>query len=269
MEFMSVPECRVSSQRSLCAFGSVLSCVASAAQENFMDTSSEAFVPDLGRALREAFAKVRTELGERGFRDVDRLLEDAASCRSALRSLFTVPALVARRSDHDVARGDVSAVAGHGISARHREQQPKEMRVVTWNVAGGHRSAQAASRYSDADQRAAVLAEVLRWKQTFGCDIIALQECESCEAYRELEETHVLVGAVEARESRGFVHVYVRSGMSYERLHVDGPEPCVLVRVGRADAVAERCRSGAAASGCCLRWRAGACPAEDCGDECR
>ena len=49
----------------------------------------------------------------------------------------------------------------------------------------------------------------------------------------------MLVGAVEARESRGFVHVYVRSGMSYGRLLVDGPEPCVLVRVGRADAVAE------------------------------
>ena len=73
VEFMNVPECRVFSQRSLCAFGSVLSCVASVAQESFMDTSSEAFVPDLGRALRAAFAKFRKELGERGFRDVDRL----------------------------------------------------------------------------------------------------------------------------------------------------------------------------------------------------
>ena len=106
VEFMDVPECRVSAQRSLCAFGSVLGCVASVAQESFMDISSEAFVPDLGRALRAAFAKFRKELGERGFRDVDRLLEDAASCRSALRSLFTVPALLARRDDHDVVRGD-------------------------------------------------------------------------------------------------------------------------------------------------------------------
>ena len=49
----------------------------------------------------------------------------------------------------------------------------------------------------------------------------------------------MLVGAVEARESRGFVQVYVRRGMSCDRLQVEGPHPCVVVRVGRAEALAE------------------------------
>ena len=42
------------------------------------------------------------------------------------------------------------------------------------------------------------MLEVLRW----GADIVALQECESATGFPELLESHQLVGAVQAAESR-------------------------------------------------------------------
>ena len=75
--------------------------------------------------------------------------------------------------------------------------------------------------------------EVQRWVRVFSCDVLCLQECESAEAYRELLGSHELVAAVEARETRGWVHVYVRRGLSYERLLSQTKEsvPGVVVRV--------------------------------------
>ena len=39
-----------------------------------------------------------------------------------------------------------------------------ESYVATWNVAGGHRSAQAPSAFRAKDQRAAVMGELSRWR---------------------------------------------------------------------------------------------------------
>ena len=54
----------------------------------------------------------------------------------------------------------------------------RALRVATWNIASGHRSAQAPDTYNAADQRAALMNEVLRWHRAGRCDFLALQECE-------------------------------------------------------------------------------------------
>ena len=56
-----------------------------------MDASSEAFGPDLGRALRTAFAYMRGEAGGQGRRDVMGLLGDEAECSHLLRLLCPSP----------------------------------------------------------------------------------------------------------------------------------------------------------------------------------
>jgi endonuclease/exonuclease/phosphatase family metal-dependent hydrolase len=79
------------------------------------------------------------------------------------------------------------------------------------------------------------MAEILRWDRAFGCDVIALQECESSAGYEELLGSHELVGSAEAVATRGFVHLYARRGVKYERVEVDGAEPCVAMRVDFGD----------------------------------
>ena len=91
VEFEATPECRVGSQRILCAFGLLLKHILETAQEASSDAASEAFVPNVSHVLRAMFAHFRKQLGERGERDVERLLGNASSCRDALRMLGKVP----------------------------------------------------------------------------------------------------------------------------------------------------------------------------------
>ena len=107
------------------------------------------------------------------------------------------------------------------------------LRVATWNTAGGHRSAQAPVGYGEKDQRAALMEELRRWGKVYGCDVIALQECESSEPYTELLARYELAGVAEAPETRGWVHVYVRRGLSYTRV-AQGAVPCVALRIDAA-----------------------------------
>ena len=233
VEFVDVPPCRVSSQRVLCAFGLLMGRVAAAAQEKTLDAKSEAFVPDVSRTLRALFAHFRKELGERGLGNVNRLLTDAASCRDVLRKLAAVPALVSRCSTGG-AGGEVSSFlpeAGGSVASKGRVGQLCPLRVATWNIAGGQRSAQAPETYSALDQRAAVVGEILRWCRVFGCDVVELQECESAEVYSEMLGTHEFVGSREAVANRGFVHLYLRRGLAFERLELEEDCPCVAATV--------------------------------------
>ena len=242
VECVGAPECRVSAQRMLCAFGLLARRVAVAAGTSALDSNSDAFVPNVGQALRAVFRYLRNELSERGLRDVAVMLKEPGMCRKVLQMMSTVPSGVPGVDACIGAGAGEGAVFGRDVHGREERRgvvvaQGKErcaLRVATWNIAGGHRSAQAPAGYSAEDQRAAVMDEVQRWVRVFSCDVVALQECESAEAYRELLGSHELAGAVEARETRGWVHVYVRRGLSYERVVLSKAKesvPCVVVRV--------------------------------------
>ena len=107
------------------------------------------------------------------------------------------------------------------------------LRIASWNIAGGHVSAQAPAKFSSADQRACIFHELARWHRAYGCDVLALQECEHAEAYGELLTDYDLVGMVEATASRGYVHVYVRrcEELRSERVELGASSACVAVRV--------------------------------------
>ena len=107
------------------------------------------------------------------------------------------------------------------------------LRVATWNIAGGLKSDQAPERFSVEDQRAAVVGEVLRWRSAFGVDLIALQECEGPEAMAELVGGGGLcfVGSAEARETRGYVHLYARRELQCSRLELADGDPGVAAAV--------------------------------------
>ena len=65
----------------------------------------------------------------------------------------------------------------------------------------------------------------------YGCDVVALQECESGTGAAEILGSHELVGAVAAEESRGWVQLYVRRGLQHERIELASGMPCVAMRV--------------------------------------
>ena len=236
-----VPPCRVSSQRILCAFGVLLGLVADAAGERGLDASSEAFVPDVSHVLRAAFVKFRARLDERGARDVSLLLTDEAECRNVLRAFGHVPSLAQRRDAGAGESGGPGALAavGRGATACRdggeggsgRAGAGGLLRVATWNVAGGLKSAQAPGRFSDRDQRAAVVAEIMRWRAAFRCDVVALQECEHAEAMEEFSGHLEFVGSAEAKGTRGFVHLYVRPGLEHARMPLGTADPCVAAAV--------------------------------------
>ena len=115
------------------------------------------------------------------------------------------------------------------------------VRVATWNIAGGHQSSQAPKTWSQRDQRAAVCAEVLRWRAAFQCDVVALQECEDGSAMGELGAEFELVGSAEAKDTRGHVHLYVRRGVEARCLDAGVGEPCVAAAVKVPGIEAEVC----------------------------
>ena len=235
VEFLASPKAKVSSQRVLCAFGMVMRHVADAAGMASLDTNSESFIPDVSNVLRSVFGRFRTDLGARGLRDVDQLLTEAQECRAVLERVGTAPALVPRRETGENIAGlggasvpDVGG--GHADAGRQRL-----IRVATWNVAGGKKSDDAPATYSMADQEAYVAREISRWVRSYGCDVIALQECEFPVGEKTLLEKYELVGSAAAKESRGFVQLYVRRGMKHEEVSLGQGGPCVAVRLCSGD----------------------------------
>ena len=260
---VAVPECRVSSQRILYAFGRLLGRVVVAVDSREvvpLDPESESYLPDVSLAARALFAYFRQELGARGVRDVVELMSGGDACLGVLRKFVTVPSLLSvgvpsagRPSCAPTSAGGAAAagcadgltgdaVAAGSTGGRARYAAVRAMRLATWNIAGGLTSDQAPKGYNSEDQRAGVMQEVMRWSGSFGCDVVALQECEGSGAYAELLESYEMAGAVEAKSSRGFVHVYVRrnADVTFERLELAAAEPCVAVRVhfGEVEGVA-------------------------------
>ena len=148
----------------------------------------------------------------------------------------TVPSLVCRS---EAGLRTVEGVGGGGegicgsVGAGNYRRGMRALRVATWNIAGGQRSAQAPDAFNAQDQRAAVMAEVMRWggASSGGCDIIALQECEAEAGYEELLGRYALAGCALTREKRGYVHLYVRRDVKHTQLELDKTAPCVAVRV--------------------------------------
>ena len=236
-----VPVCRVSSQRILRAFGSLLGRVGAAAGEETLSPAGEAFVPEVSHVLRAVFARFRAGLEGRGGRDVGVLLQGSEECRAVLKALGTVPRV-------SLARGEPGGAAAGGVAQGGRlgpshGERPEVggaggeggglLRVATWNIAGGKMSAQKAPGWSLEDQRAAVVAEVLRWRSAFGVDLVALQECEGPGALPELLAGDGLcfVGSAEARETRGHVHLYARRGLECSLLPLGEGAPGVAATV--------------------------------------
>ena len=89
------------------------------------------------------------------------------------------------------------------------------------------------------DQQASVVKEVLRWQRSYGCDVLALQECDGGMPLSELSAQFEFAGSAEAPDTRGFVHVYVRRGVSFETLSPGAIGPSVAVRVGRGESGGE------------------------------
>ena len=110
------------------------------------------------------------------------------------------------------------------------------LRVATWNIAGGLKSDDSPSAYSLTDQQASVMREVLRWERSYGCDVLALQECEGGEALAELADKFEFVGSAEANETRGFVHLYVSRGLIVNAVALGNAGPSVAVRVRHPEA---------------------------------
>ena len=163
-------------------------------------------------------------------RDVDRVLADAAACREVLGMLGKVPSFASRSSYEQHIQSQTMA-GGRATSSSAELWQGRVIRVATWNIAGGQRSEEAPERFSAEDQRSAVMHEIRRWHISYGCDVLALQECDLERAYDELEDSHVLVASVEAKDSCGYVHVYVRHGLNAEPVEMKKGAPCAAVRL--------------------------------------
>ena len=137
VEFAETPECRMASQRILCAFGLLLGRVAFVGEQKSLDPTSESFVPDVSHILRALFVKFRTELGERGWRDASRSLDTETSCREVLQKLSAVPSLTRRGQPSLPGAG---AAAPVNATSGSTEAQ-RLLRVVTWNRSSFQRSA--------------------------------------------------------------------------------------------------------------------------------
>ena len=81
------------------------------------------------------------------------------------------------------------------------------MRVLIWNIAGGLKSDDAPPSHSLIDQQANVIQEVLRWERSYGCDVLALQECEGAEQLSELADKFEFAGSAEASETLSLIHI--------------------------------------------------------------
>ena len=105
IEFLETRSCSVNSQRMLLALGLLLGHVGRAAGVETLSAMSEAFVPDTSHVLRAVFVYMRTQLGEKGYRDAEKLFEDADGCRTVLRMLGARPSLRTARDRSRHKRG--------------------------------------------------------------------------------------------------------------------------------------------------------------------
>ncbi|CAK0828905.1 unnamed protein product, partial [Prorocentrum cordatum] len=213
-----VPECWVSQQRCLCAFGVLLTLVSRAAGERGLDMASKTFAPDAGQAVAAVFAGFRARLRQEGASDVSVLLVEVDACRAVLRSLGHAPSLVRRggEAEGEGAEAAAGSVSGGRTSALERGRGDGatagvRLRVGAWNFAGGSWSA---------------------------------QECEEAGAMGELLDQCQFLGATPAAATRGYVHLYVRRGMEAERLLCEassaaGVAARVRVAPGRGGAAAD------------------------------
>ena len=231
IEFCDIVKPMVGSQRILLAGGLMLRAVCCVAKQALgdlpiLDDSSNAFVADVGNVLKGVFAYFRNETSSRGVRDVSRLLEKSEDCVKVLR-MFGVAPTLARAAPPIVA---LDAILNDSRPTGHFARRSLAvLKIATWNIAGGHRSAQAPLSFNALDQRARLCSELQRWQHAFdGCDIYCLQECESEEPFQELLEAHDFVGAQSADQNRGFVQMYVRRGLSWRRLGAAEADPCVI-----------------------------------------
>ena len=231
VEFADVPPCLDPSRRILCAFGLLMNNICEHAKEKCLDALTEAFVSNVSHVLRGVFAHLRKLTSERGERDVERVLLGEAGCRDVLQMLGKPPTLHSRSFLETIGDGRELRVCASSSGSGAKSSPAPVLRVATWNIAGGHRSSQAPARFGDMDQRSAVLHEIRRWHRSYVCDIIALQECEQEDAYAELQDSHGLLASAAAKDSRGFVHIYVRKGITAEVLDTAPGDPAVAVRV--------------------------------------
>ena len=152
------PDCKVGSQRIVCALGLLLGRVAAVGREPALDAGGETFVPDLCSALRAVFAHLRTEVAGTGVRDVERILRGGDACRKVLRMLGTRPSLRSQGASSSTVGPAFVPCGGKSASASNKLQGV--LRVATWNIAGGKKSAQAPEKWSPEDQRGAVVLEL-------------------------------------------------------------------------------------------------------------
>ena len=232
MVFEKCQGVRVSSQRNVYTLGLLLGRVARAAEETALDPESDSFVSDVTHVLRAVFAFLRREVAERGVRDVSAVLDERGMCRKVLNMLGVVPSAAAKGPA--VGTWAAGPPAPRGLSMASQAgaaADERVLRVATWNIAGGHKSGKAPDTWTDADQRAAVFQEVLRWEQIHKCDVVALQECEDAAACPEMVDKYVLAGSAAARANRGYVHLYVRKGVDFEACTMVGDKPAVAAHV--------------------------------------
>ena len=221
----------VASHRILDALGAVVRRVLAVGEKPFIDSGEERFLVDFGQVLRSIFARLFEEVGTRGLRDAADLFDDADFVSQLLSMFAVVPSLVVRDFPRHVA-GAVPSQGRSVDSPMYSAESARVLRVATWNIAGGHTSAQAPRTWTPVDNRASVLEEVLRWGAVHACSVVALQECEHPEPYARLLAMFDFVGAASAeQDSRGFVHLYVVRGMSFQKIDDSLPSACVVARV--------------------------------------
>ena len=91
-----------------------------------------------------------------------------------------------------------------------------QARFLTWNIAStpglAGKSAQAPEAWDREENLSAIEQELLRWN----ADVVALQGCPSANGLQLLRGRYRMVGAASAHA--GFVHLYVRAGMTCDRV---------------------------------------------------
>ena len=193
-----LPECPVATQRSGCVLAVIATLLQERAGQVFLDRSSLTFVPDMFAVFTSVFAMLRAEFAARILTDVREYVV-GEEARKVLSMFGEVPRL----------RGGL--LAGQTVTSVRGLQDSGSaiLKAATWNVSGGKKSDQAPATWLLADQRNALVNEVLRWE----CDVVALQEIECEEPLESLMHRYSHVGS--SRSHRGFVHLYVSKKLTF------------------------------------------------------
>ena len=154
-----LPDCPVATQRSGCVLGVIATLLQERAGQVSLDRSSLTFVPDMFAVFTSVFAMLRAEFAARTLTDVREYVVGEES-RKVLSMFGEVPRL----------RGGL--LAGQTVTSVRGLQDTGSaiLKAATWNVSGGQKSDQAPATWLLADQRNALVNEVLRWE----CDVVAL-----------------------------------------------------------------------------------------------